>query len=85
MANRSAGACPPRTLDCADASEGQALALHEGAAFFFTVARGPVPRDRCTARETRAHARLACEGPSSTMKGNLLPPYCIETRRSLLP
>ena len=31
--------------------EGQALALREGAAFFFIVARGPVPRDRCMARD----------------------------------
>ena len=29
----------------ANDGEGQALALREGAAFFFTVARGPVPRD----------------------------------------
>ena len=46
----------------------------EGMAFF-TVARGPVPRDRwiararTMARETRSHARVACEGPSPTMKG----------------
>ena len=39
---RSAGACPPRTLDCADAGEGQALALRCGVPFFFVV-RGPVP------------------------------------------
>ena len=42
--SRSAGACPPRSLDCADTGEGQALALREGVAFFI-VARGPVPRD----------------------------------------
>ena len=50
-----------------------------------TVARGPVPRERWSAptmaRETRSHARVACEGPRPTMKG----PYCIETGRSLLP
>ena len=34
---------------------------------FFTVARGPVPRDRCMARGTRSHARVACEGPSPTV------------------
>ena len=38
-----------------------------------TVARGPVPRDRLVdrsmARETRSHARVACEGPSPTVKG----------------
>ena len=33
---------------------------------FFTVARGPVPRDRCMARGTRSHARVACEGPRPT-------------------
>ena len=42
---RSAGACPPRALGCADDGEGQALALREREAFF-TVARGPVPRER---------------------------------------
>ena len=49
------------------------------------------------ARETRSHARVACEGPSPTMKGGSLPPIasrpgglsyqdiaCIETGRSLL-
>ena len=51
--HRSAGACPPRSLDDA----------------------------RTMARETRSHARVACEGPSPTMKGD----YCIETGRSLLP
>ena len=55
---------------------------------FSTVARGPVPRERwiarAMARETRSHARVACEGPSPTMKGGFLLPYCIETRRSLL-
>ena len=43
----------------------------EGA--FFIVARGPVPRDcwmtRAIARETRSPARVACEGPSPTVKG----------------
>ena len=32
-------------FDCADDGEGQALALRCGDAVFFTVARGPVPRD----------------------------------------
>ena len=47
---------------------------------FFTVAREPVPRERWIARArtmargTRSHARVACEGPSPTMKGALLPP-----------
>ena len=40
---------------------------------FFIVARGPVPRERwitrALARETRSHARVACEGPRPTMKG----------------
>ena len=51
---RSAGACPPRSLDLRENrtprpfprprhGEGQALALREGAAFFFTAARGPGP------------------------------------------
>ena len=38
---RRAGACPPRALERADAGEGQALALREGAAFFHRSA-GPV-------------------------------------------
>ena len=38
---RSAGACPPRLLECADDGEGQALALRKGAAFFHRSA-GPV-------------------------------------------
>ena len=38
---------------------------------FFIVARGPVPRDRGMARGTRSHARVACEGPSPTMKGGV--------------
>ena len=46
--HRSAGACPPRTLERADDGEGQG-------AVFFTVARGPVPRefsvDRSMARD----------------------------------
>ena len=41
----------------------------------FTVARGPVPRDRqgarTMARETRSHARVACEGPSPTGRGGV--------------
>ena len=43
--HRSAGACPPRSLDCAcmNDGEGQALALREREAFFFTASRGPVP------------------------------------------
>ena len=40
---------------------------------FFIVARGPVPRDRWMARTlargTRSHARVACEGPSPTVRG----------------
>ena len=41
---RSAGACPPRALDCADDGEGQALALREGAAFFYRSAGDRPPR-----------------------------------------
>ena len=48
--HRSAGACPPRSLECARHGEGQALALRCGWRFFI-VARGPVPRDRCMARD----------------------------------
>ena len=39
---RSAGACPPRSVECADDGEGQALALREGEAFF-SPQRGAVP------------------------------------------
>ena len=63
--------CPPRALDCANDGEGQALALRKREAFFFIVARGPVPRDRCMARETLSHARVASEGPRPTMKGTV--------------
>ena len=45
---------------------------------FFTVARGTGNRERwmtrTMARETRSHARVACESPSPTMKGGFLPP-----------
>ena len=48
---------------------------------FFTVARGPVPRERwiararTLARETHSPARVeTCEGPRPTRKGGLLPP-----------
>ena len=47
----------------------------EGQAFFI-VARGPVPRERWSARartmtrETRSQARVAGEGPHPTMKGD---------------
>ena len=57
----------------------------EGA--FFPVARGPVPRERwiarMLARETRSPARVACEGPSPTVKGDLLPPRLREVRRPI--
>ena len=86
FSHRSAGACPPRTLDCADDGEGQALALREGEAFFLTVARGPVPRERWSARA------MARDRPSPYDEGGLsaaappvgAPSYCIETRRSRL-
>ena len=51
--HRSAGACPPRSLACADDGEGNPLACACGmrgpspyvkGRRFFTVARGPVPR-----------------------------------------
>ena len=42
---------PPRALGRARHGEGQALALREEMAFFFTVARGTGTRDRCTARD----------------------------------
>ena len=41
---------------------------------FFTVARGPVPRDRCMAMGTRSDARMAPEGPNPTMTE---PPHSI--------
>ena len=39
------------------------------------VARGPVPRERSMARETLSHARVACEGPSPTVKGGVFYPH----------
>ena len=54
MANRSAGACPPRSLD-----------LRENHPPPKTVSRS----DRGTARETLSPARGASEGPSPTVKG----------------
>ena len=40
---------------------------------FYAVARGPVPREcsssHSLARETRSHARVACEGPRPTVGG----------------
>ena len=42
--------------------EGQALALRYAARFFFTVARGPVPRERSRAPETVVRARLLPNG-----------------------
>ena len=44
---RSAGACPPRTLGRSNDGEGQVFPPPYGErdAVFFTVARGPVPRD----------------------------------------
>ena len=47
----SARACPSRTSEGPGHGEGQALALREGKAFFFIVARGPVPRDRSMAKD----------------------------------
>ena len=64
--HRSAGACPPRSQTRAKNArkpkpfpkprhgEGQALALR-AAARFFIVARGPVPRDRQSARKPHAN------------------------------
>ena len=84
--SRSAGACPPRALDCARDGEGQALALREGRCFFIVV-RGPVPCTRWIART------MARDRPSHYDEGGFsaaaapvgAPPYCIETGRSLLP
>ena len=55
LANRSAGACPPRLLDDANDGKGQG-------AVFFTVARGPVPRERWSAR-TMARDRVPFFSP----------------------
>ena len=55
---------PPRTSGRPQPGEGQALALREATAFFFTVARGPVPRDRCLARDR----------PSPYVKGDRFSP-----------
>ena len=62
---RSAGACPPRSL----ARRGTGPRPTVKGAAQDTVARGPVPRDRCMARGTRSDARVACEGPRPTVKG----------------
>ena len=81
---RSAGACPPRTLERSNGGERNPLACAcgmrgpspygERGGVSPTVARGPVPREcprpRTMARETRSHARVeTCEGPSPTRKG----------------
>ena len=55
----------------ANDGEGQALALREGAAFFYRSAGACPPRGlgRGTmARGTCSHARVACEGPRPTVK-----------------
>ena len=46
------------------ASEGPSPTVKKSA---LSVARGPVPRDRCMARGTRSDARVASEGPSPTV------------------
>ena len=49
----------------------------------FTVARGPVPRERCMARDRPSPYD---EGRLSAIAAPVgAPPYCIETRRALLP
>ena len=70
----------------ANDGEGQALALREGRRFFILV-RGPVPRVLWIAR-TIARDRPSpydAGGLSATAGPGGAPPYCIETRRSLLP
>ena len=86
---RSAGACPPRSLHgagnplaCACGMRGPAPygednaqgCLREARTPHVTVARGPVPRDRCIARGTLSHARVACEGPRPTMMTTMAVP-----------
>ena len=56
--------------DARVACEGPRPALK--GAVLATVARGPVPRDRCMARGTRSDARVACEGPRPALKGAVL-------------
>ena len=62
---RSRCSCPIGRMrsDSKAHGEGQALALREGDRFF-TVARGPVPRDRCMARDR----------PSPYVKGTVFRP-----------
>ena len=63
---------PPRALDCANDGEGQALALREGAAFFFIVARGPSDATRACERVSPARVglreRWRGTGPRPTVK-----------------
>ena len=68
---RSAGACPPRSFD--DQGYSPFRSLHgEGNPLACTCGiRGPKPYD--------------AGGPSAAAAPGGTPPYCIETRRSLLP
>ena len=73
--HRSAVACPPRSLDCADDGEGNPLGCaygirgpspyDEGAAFFYRSAGACPPRSLDCADDG--------EGPPPTMKGGFLP------------
>ena len=57
---------------------------YDEVAFFF-VARGPSDAIRASERVSPAIVAWRGTGPRPTVKGGSLPPYCIETRRSLLP
>ena len=58
--NRSAGACPPRTLECADDGEGNPLACTCGM-------RGPSPYDEGAPSAARLHRdqEVSPTGPSA--------------------
>ena len=66
---RSARACPSRSFDGPEHGGGQAPALRWRGNFFYTVARGPVPRDRLMVRKpllsrsARACPSRALDGP----------------------
>ncbi len=66
---RNARACPSRSFDGPEHGGGQAPALRWRGNFFYTVARGPVPRDRSMARKhllrrsARACPSRASDGP----------------------
>ena len=65
---RSAGACPPRSLDCASDGEGQALALRNRVAFFRSAGPSEVSI-RASERVSSEIAAWRGTGPRPTVNG----------------